>query len=189
MAPLFLPPTSNRSRPCGLHPQILCRILHCPHPGPASILSLLDHYTASSLVSLVPSCPLQSAPYTQPEGACEPLSQIKALLAQPSLLVKVKVSLVLSPAPPPLAHSAQTPCCSYNNPAPTLGSLHLQFSWPSSLFPHLSSHLLQISACIPPSQCSLPCPPIGKYNLLSLPMSAFPCLSVMLDLSPRPLLL
>lgn len=149
----------------------------------------LDHHAASSLVSLVPSCPLQSAPYTQPEGACEPLSQIKALLAQPSLLVKVKVSLVLSPAPSPLAHSAQTPCCSYNNPAPTLGSLHLQFSWPSSLFPHLSSHLLQISACIPPSQCSLPCPPIGKDNLLSLPMSALSCLSVKLDLSPRPLLL
>ena len=54
----------------------------CPDPGPASILSLLDHHTASSLISLLPSRPLQSAPHTQPEGACEPLSQIRALLAQ-----------------------------------------------------------------------------------------------------------
>ena len=65
---------------------------HRPHPGPASILSLLNHHTASFLVSLVPSCPLQSAPYTQPEGACEPLSQIKALLAQPSLLLLLLLS-------------------------------------------------------------------------------------------------
>lgn len=46
----------------------------CPCSGPASILSLLDQRTASSLFSLLPAKSLQSAPYTQPEGACEPLS-------------------------------------------------------------------------------------------------------------------
>lgn len=83
------------------------------------MVSLLDHHTASSLVLLVPSCPLQSAPYTQPEGACEPLSQIKALLAQPSLLVKVKVSLVLSPAPSSPRSLCPDPLLFLQQPRPT----------------------------------------------------------------------
>lgn len=47
----------------------------CPYSGPTYILSLLDQHTASSLF-LLPLKPLQSAPHTQPEGACEPLSHI-----------------------------------------------------------------------------------------------------------------
>ena len=43
----------------------------CPYSGPASILSLLDQHTTSSLFSLLPAKSLQSAPYTQPEGACD----------------------------------------------------------------------------------------------------------------------
>lgn len=36
----------------------------CPYSGPASILSVLDQHTASSLFSLLPAKSLQSAPHT-----------------------------------------------------------------------------------------------------------------------------
>ena len=85
---------------------------HRPHPGPASILSLLDHHTASSLVSLLPPNPYSLLPThslkepvrskpssTEPSGCTS--VQLKAKLPKTPLLTSLAPSCSL-----PLAYSA-----------------------------------------------------------------------------------
>lgn len=50
----------------------------------STLKSCLDHASAASLVSLLPSLPRQSVPLTQQEGACEHLSHTSLLCLEPS---------------------------------------------------------------------------------------------------------
>lgn len=148
------------------------------HPGPASILSLLD-ITATSVSCSSPRP--RPVLHTQPEGACEPRA-VRALLAQilprsTSLLVKAKslaliqfVSCLIFPSltllQPPCYSSAPTPSLRISALAfPSLGLvfcplpfLHNSLTSFRSSFPyHFSgsfpSQLLKIAAS-PQPHCS-----------------------------------
>lgn len=136
----------------------------------STLKSCLDHASAASLVSLLPSLPLQSAPLTQKEGACEHLCHTSLLCSEPSrgsIWLRVKAKSLLG-FWRPLITSQTSPCPHW--PSFTLLQPHGLLPGPHTHWP--LSYFRAFVLAVPSAQNAFPSSPQSSLFIIQVSAQA-----------------